>query len=228
MALYEVVLQQQLNATVLINRWNYVSSGSPVGVTGAFALAVAFGANVSGSPPVIPVGTPLAGVQGVQAEDCIFVSLSSINVYDDDDFYTAAFPTGLFGGVTGASSSQILASGFRTNRVTRAVRRGFKRIGAVPAARVGEFGALTSPQLTAMATLAGEMSDTLNYTDGGNALSFVPTVVSKQPYTTPAGNQAYRYWPTLTEQLAHVAQGVTWEVYSTARGQQSRQLGRGV
>jgi hypothetical protein len=227
MALYEIVLQEQVNASVVINRWNYLSSGTPTGVTGSFALLVAFGAVPEGDPLDFPSGTVMAAIKAVQAADTIFVGLNSINVYEDDDFITTAFPTGIFGGVAGASSAQFVAGGLRTNRITRAVRRGFKRIAGVPAAAVGEIGGISGTYLTNLNALASVMSETLEYTEGGNALSFVPCVVSKQPYETPAGNTAYRYYASLETQLDHVASGVTWETYSNVRSQGSRQLGRG-
>lgn len=227
MALYELVLRQQTNATELINRWNYVSQGSPTGVTGSFALVSAAGGILTGDPAAFPAGEMMALVAAIQASDVIFVELAGINVYEDDDFFTIAYPSGIFGGVAAAGSAQFVASGFRTNRVTRAVRRGFKRFGGVPTGAISEFGALSVGHKASMATLAAKMSETLEYTDGGNSLSYVPTIVSKEKYTTPAGNTAYRYYSTLSAQLDHIAQGVTWEGYSIVRSQASRQLGRG-
>jgi hypothetical protein len=227
MALYELILRQQTNAQMLINRWNYVSQGSPVGVTGSFALVSAAGAIADGDPLSFPVGGMFASIQALQANDVIFVEFMALNVYDLDDFYSIAYPTGLFGGVAQAGASLFVAAGFRTNRVTRAVRRGTKRFGGVPIGSIGEFGGLTAGYLTTMATCAAEMSATLEYTDGGNSLSFEPTIVSKQLITPVTNPRRYQYYPTLAEQLEHVAQGITWEAYTNTRSQNSRQLGRG-
>ncbi len=227
MALYELVLRQQVNAQEVINRWNYTSTGTPVGVSGSFGLVSAAGGVLTGSPGDFPSGTLMAAIKGQQASDVIFVELAGINVYDPDDFFTIAWPSGLFGGVSGSSTALFIASGFRTNRVTRAVRRGFKRIAGVPTGAVGEFGAISSGQLALMVTTAARMTDVLNYTDGGNSLAFTPAIVKKLLYTTPAGNPAYMYFATLAEQITHLASGVTWEGYANARSQGSRQLGRG-
>jgi hypothetical protein len=43
MPLYEVVLEQRYYNQQVVNRWNYVGSGTPASVTGSFALLSALG-----------------------------------------------------------------------------------------------------------------------------------------------------------------------------------------
>jgi hypothetical protein len=118
--------------------------------------------------------------------------------------------------------------GFRTNRVRSDIARGTKRVGGISEASVGDGGEITGGYLTNVIAAADTMSETLEYVDGANTLTFIPVVVSKQEYTTTSGRIAYRYYPTFAEQDDHIASGVTWEPYTQVRSQTSRQYGRGV
>jgi len=54
MALYEVVVEQSYAGQQCINRFNYVSSGTPSGVTGSFGLIAALGLLLEGEPVGFP------------------------------------------------------------------------------------------------------------------------------------------------------------------------------
>jgi hypothetical protein len=71
------------------------------------------------------------------------------------------------------------------------------------------------------------MSDTLAYTGSGASLSFAPAVCGKLGYTAPSGKRAYKYYPSLSAQLAKTAQGIVWSPYTTVRSQTSRQYNNG-
>jgi hypothetical protein len=71
------------------------------------------------------------------------------------------------------------------------------------------------------------MSASIGYPTVSPEVTFTPVIVGKQQYTTPSGNTAYRYYPTLTEQNLHLASNPVWEPYTTVRTQTSRQYGRG-
>jgi len=60
---------------------------------------------------------------------------------------------------------------------------------------------------------------------------FTPCVVGKERYLVPGSDPerfAYRYFPTVDEQFASLAIGVTWENYDQSRSQVSRQYQRGI
>jgi len=227
MALYEVVLNLQYLEQQFVNRWNYTSQGTPVGVTGSFALIQALGFFTTGTPPDFPDGTLGQAIQALLNEQTIFVQAIARNVYDPLDFYDSPFVAGVVGGVAGVGMSPVNAIGITSTRVRTDIRRGQKRFGGVPATFVANGGQLTSGALVTAGTVADLMGTSPEYTDGGNALTFVPTIVSKERIVVPGDPVKYQYYDTLTEQLAHAAQGIQWDPKATIRTQGSRQYGRG-
>lgn len=227
MALYEVVLNLQYLEQKFVNRWNYTSTGTPVGVTGSFALIQALGLFTTGSPSNFPAGTMGAAIQAILNEQTIFVQAIARNVYDPTDFYDYAFVPDIVGGVAGVGLSPAFAIGFNSNRVRTDIRRGQKRFGGVDGDFVANGGQLSSTAITPCATVATRMSESPSYTDGGNSLEFTPAIVHKRKFTDTDGKVKYEYYPTLSEQLAFIASGITWFVKTTIRTQGSRQYGRG-
>lgn len=228
--IYEVVLSQTYQGQNCVNRWNYVSSGTPAAVTGSFGLAFAFGA----IPDVVtgyPSGTIISQLAALQASSVTFIDLIVKAVYDPTDFYAAPFVETLVGGLTGDGLPPFNAYGFRTNRVRRDIRRATKRfVGVIEANQAN--GAVSGATITALNDLGALMGQALGYNDEGNTLTYVPTVVSKQRYDPDTGNasaegRAYRYYPDEATQLEHIAQGIVWDTYSTVRSQASRQGGHG-
>jgi len=228
MAVMELLVTQRANQQLVINRWHYVSTGTPAAVTLSFALLSASGfLEATGSPPRFPVDTLARSIQGMQTASTQFVSAYARDLYSTTDFYESPFATTTVGESGGEAYATFVAMGYRTNRVRTDVRRGMKRIVGIPENAFGDLGIL-APAFAATANLvATRMSDTLSYDDEGNTISFSPAVLGLTEYTTPAGNPAYRRYPTVTEQLAHTATGVLWTVYNEARSQTSRQRGRG-
>lgn len=228
MALYELILRGRFAGQETINRWNYVSSGTPAAILGSYGLLAALGFVPTGSPAVYQPNTMFAKIKAMLSTGASFVETEARNVYDPTDFYLQPYVTTQAGVITGESMSPTVAFGFRTNRVRTDIRRATKRFAGVPESGVGTEGIVTSAQLTLMQSLADEMSEIQTWNDEGNVLSFSPAIVSKQEYTTPKGKKAYRYYPTLEEQLTHIALGMAWQPYSSTRTQTSRQYGRGV
>ena len=227
MALYEATLQSRYFDQLVINRWNYLGSGSGVGISGAAALAAAMGfVPTAGS---FPVSTLAANIHAVLSDELTFVSILARALYDDpSDFYDQTFPTGVNGNQGGDdSSTPVLAYGFRTNRTRSDIDRGTKRFAGVVDAAVTDGGVVDASVLTALQAIADSMSDTLAYTTGGSSLSFAPIVVQKFMYTTPPAKKAYRYYETEAEQLEHIMENVTWTPYDRIRSQTSRQYGHG-
>lgn len=225
--LYEVVLAQQYFAQDCVNRFNYVGEGTPSGVTGSFALTFALGAILTGDPLDLPVDGFMATLQALQNSQVVFQNVLVRNVYDVNDFYTYAWTTPIVGGVSGGGTSPAIAFGFSTNRVRADVRRGQKRFVGVSLSDDANGGLWVSGAITRMNALAAKMTDALAYTEGGNSLNFSPAVCKREPYTTPAGNKAYRYHASKTTQLADTVTGVVWNRTVDARTQGSRQYGRG-
>ena len=228
MALFEVVLKQSFAGQEVINRWNYLGSGTPAAVSLSFGLVSAMGFVAGGEPPVFPSGTLFHKMRQIQAPNISYAEVICANVFDPLDFYTTNFPVGTTGlDNQGDARQSFAAAGFRTNIVNRDIARGTKRIAGIPEGWTGPNNALNPTYLANMEALATEMGATITYDDEGNTLTYQPCIVQKEKYTTPRGRTAYRYYPSLTVQLSHIASGIRWEVYNTVRSQVSRQLGKG-
>lgn len=227
MALLEIVLTQRYVNQTCINRWNYLSSGSAVGITNSAALVAAMGFVPTAG--VFPAGTIAAKLQTLQTDAVFFEQMLSKSIQGDPlDFYDYAFPTGVLGGAIGLQTlPPFNAWGFRTNRVRSDIARGTKRFVGVSEDAVLSGGTFAGGAQAAMQGLADAMSETLTYTGGGSTLNFVPVIAQKLEYTTPSGKKAYKYYTPLATQLDHLAEGVTWEIYEEVRSQVSRQFKHG-
>lgn len=225
--LYEVVLSQVFFGQLCINRWNYVSSGTTGSTIGSFALLNAMG--FIPTDGAFPADTLARTLQINQTPDVIFTNVLVKALYDDPtDFYDYAFPTGVVGTQSvGQSMSPLNAFGFRTNRVRTDVARGTKRFVGISEAVVDAGGVIAAGTLSGYGLLGELMSDTLAFTGSGASLSFAPAVCGKLEYTAPSGKRAYKYYPSLTTQLAKTAQGIVWSPYTNVRSQTSRQYGNG-
>ena len=227
MSLFEVVLQSQLAGQECINRWNYLGSGTPAAVSLSFGLAAAMGFIADPTTHLFPSDSVFNAILNITSVNVTFLQVICMNVFDPTDFYTTALPSGTVGANAVEAAATFLAAGFRTNLVNRDIARGTKRFAGVPKTAVGFGNQLATDYIALMDTLAARMSAPITYDDEGNTLTYVPAIVQKEQYTTPRGKKAYKYYPSLTVQLSHIAQGFAWESYKTARSQTSRQLGKG-
>lgn len=227
MALFEVVLKSVYYGQQCVNRWNYISSGTPAAVTLSFALASAGGFISGGDPLAYPDNTLFSGVRSIANADVEFNEVIVNNIYELTDFYTTPFLNNTMGLHSGGAASVFEAAGFRTNLVSRAVARGMKRFVGVPSDQINSGGTLTTTYVAEMQVLADKMAETLEYDDEGNTISFTPAICHKEDYTTPSGKTAYRYFPTLAEQITNSVSGFNWQPYDTIRSQTSRQIGHG-
>jgi hypothetical protein len=230
----EVVLDQTYAGQQIINRWNYLANGTPAAVSFSFALTSALGAIFD--EVAVPPGYPPTGlmqlIAAIQNTGVTFNSLTVKNVYSVTDFYSTLFVNSLVGARTGEGNSPAVAFGFFTNRVRSDIRRATKRFTGVSEGESGALGVIVAGASTMLTTLADAMSDVLEYDDEGNNLTFTPCVVSKQRYNSDtqladAEGNAYRYYPTESEQLEHVADSIFWDWYPQVRTQTSRQYGKG-
>lgn len=226
--LYELTMFGRYYGNQIINRWNYLSVGEPASVLGSFALMSAFGAIDTAG--VYPTDAPLYLIRLglVSAFTVETMVVRACAEYDVTDFYERPFLTPLPGIVSAEGLSPTQAIGFRTNRVRLDINRGTKRFAGVPETYTQGGGVITDATMGYYEDVAIAMSDVIDYDDEGSTISFAPVIVSKEAYTTPEGNTAYRYYDTLAEQLDHVAAGILWQPYTTTRDQDSRQYGRGV
>lgn len=225
--LYEALFRQEFAGQQILNRFHYVSAGTPASVSGSFALAYALGAIPDGTPPTFPEDTVFWNLRDCQSNTLVHTELEVKALYDDVDFYIRPFLAGTNGFIVEAGASPFLAIGITSTRVTQAIRRGQKRVAGITEGLMQANGDLTSDALTRATALADVMSENLSYDDEGNTLTFQPCVLSFEEYTTPSGRKAYKKYATLSAQLDHAAVGIFWTPKTTVRSQTSRQYGRG-
>lgn len=225
--LYEVTVLADYYGQQVLNRYNYLSSGTFVGVVPSFALLVAMGLIDSGGD--FPTDTLYGLIQDNTVSEMTYVQALAKALYDDPtDFYDNGYAAGVIGaGVGSQPMSPVNALGFRTNRTRTDIARGTKRFSGIDETFVEDGGKLVSAAVTVANNIATALGETLSYTDGGSSATFAPVIVSKEMYTTPPAPKAYRYYGTLSEQLDHIAEGVVWQPYDTIRTQTSRQYGHG-
>lgn len=228
MAILEAVLTQRYAGQITVNRFNYVSTGTPAAVTLSFALISAMGLlEATGSPKVFPNETIGISLQVCQNPNVEFLSCYVRDLYSDTDFYESPYPSGVTGQKPGAGMSPLAALGFTASRVRADIRRASKRFVGVNEEFFTSGGILNGEIVALADDLADEMSKVLTYDDEGNTLSFAPAVLGLVEYTTPRGKRAYKRYPDPTQQLAHTATGFAYQAIQSMRSQTSRQYGRG-
>jgi hypothetical protein len=213
------------NITQIINVWNY--RGDVNGVSGGDAAGLVNAMGLNPTAGVFPADTIGDALQALLSNTVQWNSVLCRNVYDPLDYIDLPFVPVATGDGTGEVLSPINAFGLKSNRVRLDIGRGYKRFPGVLETQVATLGDLTSGAVTALALVASKMGEIITFTDGTLTDTFTPCIVGKKSYTTPRGKKAYKYWPTLTEQLTHLAVGVTWQGYSQVRSQVSRQVGKG-
>lgn len=229
--LVELVLSATYNAQQIINRWNYLVTGTPSDPTVAAAIIQAFGCIWDGS--AYPSGLPFKDILILQNPGVVYQFATARNVYDDLDFAEVPFVNPAVGtNGAGQNMSSFLAYGLRTNRTRIDVGRGYKRFVGCNEGDVTPFGAIDISPGTAIAAVAEALSATLSVTLAGNDYSCAPVIAGKQRYNPdtgladPAGS-AYRYYPVEADQMAKLSTGIVWEAYDHVRSQVSRQVGHG-
>lgn len=225
--LYEVIVRGRYFNQQVINKWTYVSTGTPASVLGSFALASAWG--VIPELGVFPPDAPYTKIYAMLSDEMLIdsVEFRAAADYAPTDFYERPFSPPGGGTVSGSPMSPTAAYGFRTNRVRLDIDRGTKRLAGVIETAVGDGGVIEASFMDDLEGAAEAMSAVLEYDDEGSTITFSPCIASKTEYTTPSGKKAYRYRSTLAAQLEHVALGILWSPYDTVRTQTSRQYGRG-
>jgi len=228
MAILEAILTSEYANQLVINRWNYVSSGDAGPVTHSYGLLSAMGfVPPTATPWEFTADTLARYIQYMVSDQLVFKAFYVRDLYDPTDFIETAFNPLTKGGMSGADGSPALAYGLTSSRVRTDIRRGSKRFAGVTEEGMGDGGVVTGTPATWLAAIAGVMSSVLEYDDGGAALSFAPCVLGLEKYTAPSGKPAYRPYATESAQLAHTAQNVVFSPLSYVRTQTSRQYGHG-
>lgn len=229
MPLHEVVVRTEYYNQECLNRYTYRSSGTPASVSLSFGLAAAMGYVQPALATEFETGSLAQAVLTGQSTQVRYVDILVRNIYNPVDFYNTPFNVDTFGLEGGSEAmSPAFAYGFRSERSRLDIRRGFKRYVGANEANVAGGGVLVGAWLSGpMTDIADKLGDTISYDDEGNSLQYEPVIISKEKYTTPSGNNAYRYYETEAEQLENVANAGVWQAYSEIRTQGSRQYGRG-
>lgn len=226
--LYEVVLQGTYFGNTIVNRWNYKTTDPTTDHLGAFKLLGALGFFQEGDPLIYPTTKMFYKLFNPLAGTMHFNQVTCKAIYDPLDFYDQAFNPSANGGQTSSEGlSPINAAGFRTSRVRTDIARGTKRLCGVPEEATNAGGTINSTWTGYFNTLADAMSESVSDTTEGITTTFKPAIVGKLKYTTPAGNTAYKYYPTEVAQDAHIAMNFEWSLYTQVRSQTSRQYGKG-
>lgn len=226
MALLELTLVTVYFDQICVNRWNYVSTGTPAAVTLSFALTSSFGLVGTAPDGGFPFGTVANNIRVNLSSSVRFSEALCRNVYSVTDFYATPL-VDKFGAVQGQGMSPAIAYGFRTNRVRTDIGRGYKRFVGVTEEDVSAGGVISPSRLQDLNALASAMSSTLIYVDEGQNITFVPVVCKKERYQPSPTTKAYRYFADESQQLQNVATSVLWQPYVQVRTQVSRQYGRG-
>jgi hypothetical protein len=228
MAILEAVLTQEMAGQLVVNRFHYVSTGTPAAVTLSFGLLTAMGfLNSRMTGATFELNTLAAQIQNAQAQSVVFKSMAVRDLYSVTDFYETAYTSNIIGQVSGDAMSPAVAIGFYSNRVRTDVRRGQKRFAGVPESSVSNNGMIASTALTQLNGFAYFLGLPLEYDDEGNTITYSPAVLSFEEYTTPSGKRAYRKYATASAQLEHTALGILYTLHNSVRTQTSRQYGRG-
>lgn len=222
--LFEVLLRQAYNSRNVLNRWFYSGSGTPAAVQMSFALASAFGGIPDDITSAFPDNSVMLGLANLQSTGLVYVELAVENLYDVGDFYTIPYSPSQNGEASGPAMSPFVAYAAQSNRIRTDIRRGNKRFAGVTEDNIDAYGALSSGALTALGNICTAMSETLEYDDEGNTLSFQPTVLSFEKHAPDTDHKTewYSLYETLAEQEDHAAVGVNWTAKAYMTTQNTR------
>jgi len=164
-------------------------------------------------------------IEDALAFQVFFTSVNVFGVYDPDDFVDFAYVGE--GDRPGQPMPPFVAAAFRTNRATRAIRRGYKRFAGVSETDV--FGSGWGPGGTIIPDLGDALIKVLDWFPAPLNY-FTPIVVQRQKVVVPGSDPvtyAWKYFPTEAEQREHLFVPGSWD-YQRLTTQRSRQLGHGL
>jgi hypothetical protein len=136
--------------------------------------------------------TPI--LRGLLSDEANIDFIEVTNLFDADVLWTE--PIEESGSQSGDVATNFTSLSYRTTRVRRDIRRGFKRFGPIPASFIldGEPNPASQTTFDAGATYLGQ-----SITDPTESNIYVPVIVKRIPYTTPSGRAGYRLPATQAE-----------------------------
>jgi len=238
MSLYELTvtgttLGQQ---SIWRSNWRQIDI-DPLGNLNAYRLLQALGYNEAA--PAAPVaGSAFALFMACALEAAGIESLFVRNLFDPLDFFEIPLPTVWIGGQDDADVMPPFICGqWRSSRTNLLVRRGHMSTWGIAEENVTNDSVVSGVDLTVpMDDFAEVMSAPVTHTIGLQIYSYRNAILGKERYmvagsgTDPITNPArwaYKYYPTIEEQLVHAAIGVTWTRMSAVSSRNSRKVGRG-
>lgn len=230
MAILRVTVEQLYRQQQVINRYYYIASGTPASASLPVGLYLGGFATAGTNSTTFPPFTLLSSVTSMQTDLLEYISVTIDDLYDLDDFYSTPYPSGTRGTIDASNIEDLgptAALGFRTQRITRRIRRGQKRFAGMTQEDFTGGGFLTSGGINRAEAIAQYLGANITYNDEGNTLTYVPAILKLEEYTTPSGNKAYKKFEDEAVQLENSYTGFSWEFYPTIRTQRSRQYGRG-
>lgn len=179
---FQLVLRQSLFTNEILNVFYYQQlnanndpdNNSSVSLLGAFVEDVL--------PEIAPI----------QITNLNYVGIDVINLFNPDDLFSddsISPSTGSY--VVTSVLPQFMAWEFRTARLTRSIRRGYKRFAGLDEAMVADGGA-ASGILADLASAATAISANIAYSSAPLAPTFRPVVVKRIKETDAEGNVTYR------------------------------------
>lgn len=225
MEFYELVLFMTFFGQRCINVFNFTMTGTPAVVSGAYGLLYAFG--VIPDSGLFPAGSIFAQLRNIQSSAVQYNQARVKNPYDPTDFTAVPFAAGVSGAASGEALSPTLAYSFSSSQVRSDIRAGQKRFVGVPEAQVNSGGTIVGALLPTLQELADTMAEPITYDDEGNTLTY--NLVVAQKYNDLEADPPIKnaYWPTKSQQLAHLASGGAWTPRPYVSTQTSRQYGHG-
>jgi len=225
MGIYEVIVSQRYFNQTVLNRYHYVSSGTPAAVQPSYGLLYAMGyitSRLAGG--AFPNGTLARTIQVIQSATTSYISAYARNLYSVTDFYENPWPTPPVGTQADEGLSPASAFAFSCSRVRTDIRRGFKRFVGVDELLLDPLGVITDPGLALMDDVAEEMSQPVTSEES----IYTPCVISRQRVVDPETDKVtYELYATEETQIEHIASPLEWAPYPTVRSQTSRQYNRG-
>jgi len=166
--LWSVRVTQVQDGQDCLNQYFYRELSTPSSTPAWLALAVAFN------------GTVIPSLQLVQSTDLGYTNVDFFNLDDPTEFGTAT--TTAVGLVASEALPPFVAWSFRLNRITRAVRNGYKRIPGVPESFQAN-GTATTAAIVLLTNSAAILAGTL--TESGGSGVWKPQVVRRLPGPPP-------------------------------------------
>lgn len=180
--IFQLVMKQTYLGQECLNVFFYrqISENTDPDITSAQALASAFDQDVC------------PAIAGIQIEACEFDTLEVINLFDPGDLNSRNITAVSTGAIVATDALNTFhAMEYRTSRVTRAIRRGFKRFTGMDESMV-IVGQLNPSFYTVATAVKDAMNATIQQDGEPLTPNFQPVIVKRIKYVTSSGSTAYR------------------------------------